>query len=116
MFSTQKNGRAIECAPSENKFSKGNSTLGLSNEIEVTSIGEAAKARQRALVFDALRAGPLSTLDARERLGVLHSPARVLELRKAGHRIETRMETRFDAASRPHRCGVYHLVQEGGAS
>lgn len=78
-------------------------------------IGVDAKARQCALVLDALQMGPLSTLEAREQFGVLHIGGRVLELRKAGHRIETRMETRFDAASRPHRCGVYHLVLKGGA-
>ena len=73
-------------------------------------IGADAKAKQRALILEALRAGPLSTLEARERLGVLHAPGRVLELRKAGFKIETQTSTRFDAEGRPHRCGVYVLT------
>jgi hypothetical protein len=72
-------------------------------------IGSDSKAKQRALILAALRAGPLSTLDARERLGVLHCPGRVCELRKLGHDIETQTDVRFDAEGRPHRCGVYIL-------
>ena len=74
-------------------------------------IGTDAKEKQRAVVLDALRAGPLSTLEARERLGVLHAPGRVLELRKAGFKIETQSSIKFDAEGRPHRCGVYVLTE-----
>jgi hypothetical protein len=77
-------------------------------------IGTEAKAKQRALILNALRTGPLSTLEARERLGVLHAPGRVLELRKGGYRIETQTSTRLDADGRPHRCGVY-VLHGGGA-
>ena len=73
-------------------------------------IGTDAKAKQRAVILEALRAGPLSTLEARERLGVLHAPGRVLELRRAGFKIETQTGTRFDAEGRRHRVGVYVLA------
>jgi hypothetical protein len=72
-------------------------------------IGDNAKAKQRALILNALRAGPLSTLEARELLGVLHAPGRICELRKAGFAIRTDTNTKFDAEGRPHRCGVYVL-------
>jgi hypothetical protein len=72
-----------------------------------------SKEKQRAVILNALRAGPLSTLEARERLGVLHCPGRVCELRKAGHTIRTTTGTRFDADGRPHRIGVYVLLSGG---
>lgn len=71
--------------------------------------GDGAKAIQQRLILDALRVAPLSTIEARERLGVMHSSGRVMELRRAGHRIETVSTTRHDEHGRPHRCATYVL-------
>lgn len=76
-------------------------------------ISDNAKAKQRVAILKALRAGPVSTIDARESYGVFHPAGRVRELRKAGHRIKTEIRTVLDAQGRPHRCGVYVLT--GGA-
>lgn len=73
------------------------------------NIGDDAKARQCSAILAALKVGPLSSLAAREGLGILHPAGRVLELRKAGHRIETVRRTAFDAEGRKHACASYEL-------
>lgn len=72
-------------------------------------IPQASKARQRQVLLAALKQGPVSTIEARDELNVYHAPARVLDLRKAGHRITTQMHTRLDREGRPHKVGVYTL-------
>lgn len=67
------------------------------------------KAKQRAAMLEALQSGPLTTVAAREELGVLHPGGRVLELRKRGYLIDTRSRTEFDAHGRPHRVAAYVL-------
>lgn len=74
-------------------------------------ISPTAKAKQRAALLAALHTGPLSTVEARERLGVLHVAGRVLELRRQGHNIATRTRITFDAEGRPHRCALYELCE-----
>jgi hypothetical protein len=59
---------------------------------------------QRARLLDRLRQGPLSTLDARADLDILHPAARVMELRRKGYLIET-MRSR-----EPSTCGRLHTV------
>ncbi len=71
--------------------------------------GIAAKARQQALILEALRTGPLSTIDARERLGVMNCSQRVGELKRAGYAITTDRQTIFDSEGRPHRSALYRL-------
>ena len=44
---------------------------------------------QRARILDALRVGPLTSLEAIQNLGILRAAARVHELREEGHRIVT---------------------------
>ena len=72
-------------------------------------IPQASKARQRQVLLAALKQGPVSTIEARDGLNIYHAPARVLDLRKAGHRITTQMRTRLDREGRPHKVGVYTL-------
>lgn len=67
------------------------------------------RARQRATLFAALLDHPVSTIFAREVLGMAHPAGRVLELRKAGHAITTQSRTVYDAQGRPHRSAVYLL-------
>lgn len=73
-----------------------------------------AKARQCAAILSALKVAPVSTIEARERLGILHPAGRVLELRKQGHVIATRTRTVYDAAGRPHHCSNYELCEGEG--
>lgn len=46
-------------------------------------------AAQRARLLDALRCAPVTTLEARRNLDVLHPAMRVCELRKDGYQIDT---------------------------
>jgi Helix-turn-helix domain len=78
-----------------------------SHDIPTTS-----KARQCAAILAALRTGPLTTIEAREGLGVLHPGGRVLELRRAGHDIRTISRWDPDAAGRLHKVAAYHLISE----
>ena len=71
------------------------------------------KATQQQSLLQALRLAPVSTIDAREALGLSHPAGRVLELRQQGYRITTSASTVFDAQGRPHRCALYVL---GGAA
>lgn len=80
------------------------------NGVEFTGPGLSERARQRQLVLAALRVGPLSSVEGRERLGVLSPAARVMELRRAGHHITTVRGTRLDEHGRAHRCGIYVLT------
>jgi hypothetical protein len=68
-----------------------------------------ARAKQRAILLDALRKADVSTICAREEYSILHPAGRVMELRKAGWQISTLIHTVFDAHGFPHRSGVYHL-------
>lgn len=76
--------------------------------------GETAKARQRATLYTDLRKGPVSTVHAREVLGIMSPAARIMELRRQGHAIITRVGHVVDAAGLSHRSAVYELV--GGAA
>lgn len=60
-------------------------------------------AHQRAIILQHLRQhGEISTIEARERYGIMSPASRVLELRRAGHRIDT---VRFRA---PDANGQFH--------
>lgn len=62
----------------------------------------------------ALRLFPLTTFEAMRRLDVYHVPARVLQLRKDGHRIITLRRTVETEAGVEHRVGLYVLQREDG--
>lgn len=64
---------------------------------------------QRARVLDRLRQGPLTTLEARAELDVLHPAARVMELRAQGYRIELHWTRAHSSCGRLHRVGRYIL-------
>jgi len=75
------------------------------------SIRATSREQQRRRLLAALEAGPVSTLEARERLNVMHPGGRVLELRALGYRIVTAWSFEPDAWGRPHRVGRYVLMQ-----
>lgn len=67
------------------------------------------KARQQRLILQALSAGGITSLEAREKHSVLHCAGRILELRKRGWNIVTRKVRRYDAEGRPHSVALYLL-------
>lgn len=71
---------------------------------------DTAKYRQRATLYTDLRKGPVSTIYARETLGIMSPAARIMELRRQGHAIVTRAGQVVDAAGVSHRSAVYVLV------
>lgn len=76
--------------------------------------GETAKSRQRAALLAALHQGPVSTVYAREALGIMHPGGRVLELRRAGLAILTVRCRVVDGDGRSHVSAEYRLI--GGAA
>lgn len=70
---------------------------------------QAGGSKQRIILLEALRHGPVSSIAAREDLGILHVAARVMELRRAGFEIETLWRADEDAQGRLHRVGTYVL-------
>lgn len=79
-------------------------------------ITSSTKTKQRAALFALLLLAPVSTIEAREQLGISHPAGRIAELRQLGHLISTLSKTELDAQGRPHRCAVYVLHREGGAA
>lgn len=72
-------------------------------------------AAQRARIGDyLLKHGRASTIELRDNANAMHPAARVMEMRRAGWRIITQWRKAFDAQGRPHRCGLYVLLQAGG--
>lgn len=65
-------------------------------------------------MLEALHRFPLNTFEASRGLGIYHPPARVLQLRKHGHEINTVWETVEAENSIKHRIGCYVLVREAG--
>ena len=69
-----------------------------------------AAAAQRARILAHLQAGrPLTTIQARRELDVLHPCARVLELRRAGWPISMAWVSEETDAGQRHRVGRYWL-------
>lgn len=77
-------------------------------------ISDNAKAHQRAALLAALRKGPVTTVHAREVLGISHPAGRLHELRRRGLRINTVRGRAIDAQGRPHVSAVYVLVEGEG--
>lgn len=67
--------------------------------------------RQRAAILEWLQRGAgLTTLQARNELGVMHPAGRVRELRRRGFDIKTYWRVDFDATGNPCRQGLYILM------
>ena len=65
---------------------------------------------QRALEY--LRVKPMTTCFARRKLDIYDPPARILQLRKRGHQIETVWDEAVTEAGFKHRVGKYVLIKE----
>lgn len=81
--------------------------------IRAQSKGSESSAQADRLL-EALRRFAITTFEAMRYLDVYHCPARVLQLRKRGHKIVTHWQTVITEAGEKHRVGLY--VLEGGAS
>lgn len=69
---------------------------------------------QRKAIYQHLaKEGYLTTLYAREQLGIMSPAARVLELRKKGYSIATHWTTSQDMAGTKHREAKYVLMSGG---
>jgi hypothetical protein len=73
-----------------------------------------ASRSQAARLLEALSCYSITTFEAMRYLDVYHCPARVLQLRKQGHKIATHWQTVITEAGVKHRVGLYAL--ESGAS
>lgn len=65
---------------------------------------------QRRRLLEALRAGPVSTVDARRALDIMHPGGRVMELRRKGLLIVTHYSQEPTECGRLHRVGKYVLM------
>ncbi|SAL12083.1 hypothetical protein AWB64_00473 [Caballeronia sordidicola] len=72
-----------------------------------------SSAAQRLRVLTYLRSnGSLSTIEARHCIDVMHPAMRVLELRRAGHEVQTVWSNEFTPEGRRHRIARYFLIKE----
>ena len=67
---------------------------------------------QRFLLLAHLKKGPLTTIQARDELGVMSPAPRVMELRRQGHNIITLRTETVDRTGTKHREGQYVLLTE----
>jgi len=58
--------------------------------------------------------GRITTLQARNDLGIMHPAARIQELREAGHNIKTYWQLEADATGTQHKQGLYVLMSGKG--
>jgi len=75
-----------------------------------SSIENTTTQAQRTRLLNALKDGPITTIDARSRLNIMMPAARVKELRSLGHPIVTDLRELYDDHGRRHsRVAVYYL-------
>jgi hypothetical protein len=71
---------------------------------------DTSRASQRAAILNYLQSnGSITTIYAREMLGIMSPAARVLELREQGHRVVTHWTKTTDNAGTKHREAKYVL-------
>ncbi len=73
-------------------------------------------AAQRNRLLDALRCGPITTIEARRNLDILMPAARVWELRQDGMQIETIFVWQDTDAGKAHQVAKYVLVVNGASA
>ncbi|MFN3899973.1 MAG: helix-turn-helix domain-containing protein [Alishewanella aestuarii] len=73
-----------------------------------------SRAAQRGRLLQYLQEkGPITTLQARHELAVMHPAGRIKDLRDNGHPILTHLVFDIDSAGVRHRQGL-HVLQAGG--
>jgi len=68
---------------------------------------------QRQRLIERLKQSPITTLEARHELNIMHPAGRVRELRLRGYMILTRWLDDHDPQGRRHRIARYVLMQNG---
>lgn len=68
-------------------------------------------ASQRQRLLEWLRTSPITTLQARKELDIMHPSQRILELKALGHNIVTHWTT-DDTGKAKHRVACYVLLAE----
>lgn len=81
--------------------------LGNSNEILLPDDNSFSAQRASILHWFQRISYRLSTLDARERLGIMSPASRIFELRNMGHNIPLEWTYQEDSTGTLHRVGVY---------
>ncbi len=69
---------------------------------------------QARRTLEGLRKFPLTTFELMRGLDVYHAPARIRDLREAGHNIVTLRRTVITEAGVKHTVGQYVLISEAG--
>jgi hypothetical protein len=67
-------------------------------------------------MLERLRERPVSTIEARRELDIMHPAGRVLELRKDGHQIRTISVNEHTECGKKHKVARYVLISNGGDS
>ncbi len=97
----------------------GVSSTGIDGAREKQEKSSTSAITQRKSILAFLQPGnQLTTLHAREYLGIMHPAMRVKELRQQGHNIMTHWRTEEDVTGTRHRIASYVLMtgkQEGAA-
>jgi hypothetical protein len=75
----------------------------------MTTTAANTAAAQRMRILERLHRKPLTTLEARAELDVMHPAARVMELRRKGHEIDTHTTRQYTECGKPHRVALYIL-------
>ncbi len=95
------------------------SLTGANNNTDVDSTAplkhKAITAQRAALLMWLLAHQRISTLQARNELGIMHPAARIQELRDAGNDIATIWQWEADATGKAHKQGLYVLLPGKGA-
>lgn len=87
-------------------------TAASNDRAELTDTSASA---QRARLLEALRQGPLTTIQIRRDLNIMMPAARVKELRDLDYRIITQWVNDHDEMGRAHCVAKYVLIQEAVA-
>jgi len=91
-----------------NHLSLQDTSMGLSGQGQVPTDNSIES--QRAIILETLKAGhSLTTLFARNVLGICHPGMRICELRKMGHDIQTHWVNEIDTTGKSHRVARYLL-------
>ncbi|MFZ2171738.1 MAG: helix-turn-helix domain-containing protein [Methylococcaceae bacterium] len=85
--------------------------VGSRNDIQQNNYTHNSAHSQRQLILDWLHHAPLTTIQARKELDIMHPAARVQELREQGHNILTHW-TISDTGKAKHRVACYVLLAE----
>ena len=88
-----------------------------SRQNEQAKLADTSISAQCARLLHALKSRPVNTFEAREQLNVMQPAARVLELKRMGHKIDKRLAPAVDAQGYRHS-GIAHyfLIELAGVT